>query len=230
MSSIILNECFWCFGSVPKSAGLCQLHFSLFSSNSEILRQVEKEIGDTPHTVRFTLPMCPPSVNSLYILNFKPGIPKRDRARLKPDCIAWKNGGWMESYGYFNGVKTFIPPFKIALDSLVRVDRVYSYPFLQKTGLWKKSNGLWDWQKQQEIIAQGLLASYIEQELIRFMERDSFNMDKLLFDAISEKLSMDPRGSDRRFKEGLMRSVNSPTEQTVVVLTELTIAEWSRDA
>jgi len=54
-------------------------------------------------------------------------------------------------------------------------------------------------------------------------KRDTSNMQKLLMDMISEKIGVD----DRRFKEGLMRSVNSAREQTMVILTEIPVATWS---
>lgn len=129
--------------------------------------------------VTFTLPLCPPSVNSLYSINYKAANPA-DRVSLKPECRRWKSDA-----------KMYIPRFKIADDSVLRVDRVYYYPWFTKSKTWAK--------------------------------RDAFNMDKLLFDMIAEKIGVD----DRRFKEGNMVSVNSKVEKTVIVLTEIPVNQWS---
>lgn len=129
--------------------------------------------------VTFTLPLCPPSVNSLYSINYKAANPA-DRVSLKPECRRWKSDA-----------KMYIPRFKIAEDSVLRVDRVYYYAWFTKSKTWAK--------------------------------RDAFNMDKLLFDMIAEKIGVD----DRRFKEGNMVSVNSKVEKTVVTLTEIPCSEWS---
>jgi Holliday junction resolvase RusA-like endonuclease len=138
------------------------------------------EAGITVNAVSFTLPMCPPSVNSLYVVRFKEPNPA-DRVKLRPECARWKTDS-----------KLYVPRFTIAEGSIVRIDRLYAYTWFTKRGQWVK--------------------------------RDSFNMDKLLMDAIAEKTGID----DRRFKEGMMRSVNAAVERTEVTLTEITMGEWSR--
>jgi Holliday junction resolvase RusA-like endonuclease len=132
-----------------------------------------------PHTVTFTLPMCPPSVNSLYVIHYKATNPS-DRVKLRPECQRWKSDA-----------KVYIPRFKIAEDSILCVDWTVYYPWFTKMKTWAK--------------------------------RDTGNMLKLLHDMISEKIGVD----DRRFKCGMMQSVNSAVEQTTVVLTEIPIATWS---
>lgn len=131
------------------------------------------------HSITFTLPMVPPSVNSLYSVNFKEPDPSR-RITLKDECRLWKNS----AAGY-------MPRFKVAPDSVIRVDRTYWFNWFTKTGKWAK--------------------------------KDAFNFDKLLFDMISKRINVD----DSRFKEGMMRSINSPVEKTLVCLTEVPISVWS---
>lgn len=131
------------------------------------------------HTVTFTLPFVPPSVNSLYSVSFK-GKGHPPDINLKDECRQWKNRA-----------ADYIPRFKIAEDSVLRIDWCVYYKWLTKTGTWAK--------------------------------RDTDNMGKLLHDTISKRLNVD----DRRFKCGMMDSVNSPAERTIVVLTEIPISEWS---
>ena len=131
------------------------------------------------HMVAFTIPMCPPSVNSLYTIHYKEPNPAK-RVQLRPECARWKSE-----------TKVYIPRFHIGDDSVLQVDWTVYYPWLTKARAWAK--------------------------------RDSSNMQKLLFDMIAEKVGVD----DRRFKAGMMRSVNSKIEQTHVVLTEILCSEWS---
>lgn len=146
----------------------------------EIRREQREQVRILePHTVTFILPMCPPSVNSLYVIHYKAPNPS-DRVKLRPECQRWKSDA-----------KVYIPRFRIAEDSILRVDWTVYYPWLTKSKTWAK--------------------------------RDTGNMLKLLHDMISEKIGVD----DRRFKSGMMESVNSTTEQTLVILTEIPIATWS---
>jgi hypothetical protein len=131
------------------------------------------------NTITFTLPLCPPSVNSLYQVRFSAPNPA-DRVTLRPECRQWKTNS-----------KVYIPAFRVAETSIVRVDRTYYYPWLTKKKTWLK--------------------------------KDTVNLDKLLFDAIAEKVGVD----DRRFKLGMMDSIDCSVEKTIVTLTEVTMAEWS---
>lgn len=146
----------------------------------EEIKQEHVAASPAPNAITFTLPTCPPSVNSIWIINYREADPSR-RVRIRDHCRDWK------TYG-----KAYIPAFTISDSSIVRVDRTFYYGWFAKNGNWRK--------------------------------RDTGNMDKLLFDMISEKTGID----DRRFKLGMMDSVNSPTERTVVTLTEVLIVEWSK--
>lgn len=131
------------------------------------------------NSVTFVLPFAPPSVNSLYNVNYKEPDPSR-RITLKDECRRWKDEA-----------ASRMPRFKIATDSVLQVDWTVYYPWLTKRGSWAK--------------------------------RDTSNMMKLLHDMIAHRIGID----DRRFKSGMMHSVNSPVEKTVVTLCEVTIQEWT---
>lgn len=147
--------------------------------NSEVIPSVP--IFDHPRNeVSFTLPFCPPSVNSLYSVNFKEPDPSR-RVSLKEECRQWKDRA-----------SSYVPRFKIAEESVLRIDWTVYYPWLTKRGAWAK--------------------------------RDTSNMLKLLHDMIAKRLNID----DRRFKLGMMQSVNSQIEKTEVTLIEVPISEWSQ--
>lgn len=189
--------------------------------NSSMSRVINGKIVTTvpisANTVSFTLPLCPPSVNSLYTINYKEPNPSR-RVNLRPECRRWKSDA-----------KGYMPRFRIALDSIVQVDRTYYYPWFEKTGKWPKKN-LWDWEKLQEIISQELLPSFLERGLIRFRNADAFNMDKLLYDTIAERIGIDAKKEgDCRFKAGMMRSVNAKIERTEVRLIEIRLEDWRRN-
>lgn len=150
--------------------------------NGDIQIASSAEIGfiSGANTITFTLPFCPPSVNSLYTVNYKEPDPSR-RVTLKEECRRWKSE-----------VHSRVPRFRIAEDSVVRIDWTVHYPWLTKRKSWAK--------------------------------RDTANMMKLLHDAIAEKLGVD----DRRFKSGMMDSVNAQVERTVVTLTEVPVSEWGK--
>lgn len=140
---------------------------------------IGNKIVSADHTITFTLPFVPPSVNSLYNVNFKEPDPSR-RITLKDECRRWANEA-----------SVYVPRFKIAEESIVRIDWTVYYPFLTKRKTWAK--------------------------------RDTSNMLKLLHDVIAKKIAID----DRRFKCGMMDSVNSSSEKTIVTLTEILVSEWS---
>lgn len=134
----------------------------------------------TRNVVNFTLPFCPPSVNSLYSVNFKEPDPSR-RISLKDECRQWADRA-----------TSYVPRFGIAENSAVRIDWTVYYPFLTKRKTW--------------------------------VRRDTSNMLKLLHDMIAKRINVD----DRRFKSGMMQSVNSDAEKTEVTLIEIPISEWSK--
>lgn len=78
------------------------------------------------NSVTFTIPMVPPSCNSLYQVHYKEPDPSR-RVTLRPEARRWKQEGL-----------AYIPRFRIADDSVLRVDRCYYYPWLTKKGSWAK--------------------------------------------------------------------------------------------
>lgn len=113
----------------------------------------------------------------LYELN-RPdsGLPRK---RLKAEWSLW-----------VSKMMPYIPPFKVQLDSILRVDRCYYLPWFYGNGRWRKV--------------------------------DVVNMDALLFNLIARKVGID----DLYVKQGLLDSRNSPENKVVVVLTEITKAEW----
>jgi len=131
--------------------------------------------------VSFSLPFCPPSVNSLYSIHYQ-AVNPADRVKLRPECLTWKTQA-----------KSYIPMFKVAPLSIIRIDRTYAYQWFTKKGTWAK--------------------------------RDSFNMDKLLFDVVSERTGID----DRRFKAGKLIPILSDREYCVITLIEITFEEWSQE-
>jgi Holliday junction resolvase RusA-like endonuclease len=86
------------------------------------------ELAVTVNSITFTLPMCPPSVNSLYSIHFKAANPA-DRVQLKPECRTWKTQA-----------KVYIPAFSIAETSIVRIDRCYYYSWFSKKKTWIKKD------------------------------------------------------------------------------------------
>ena len=133
----------------------------------------------TANSVSFVLPFCPPSVNSLYIVKYKEPNPA-NRVQLRDECRQW-----------VTSASVYVPRFRIADSSIVRIDWTVTYKWLSARGAWVK--------------------------------RDTSNMLKLLHDMISKKTGID----DRRFKCGMMSSVNGQVERTEVTLTEVTMGEWS---
>lgn len=130
------------------------------------------------NTIAFTLPSCPPSCNSLYEI-----IYSERRVRLKPEVLEWKTRAKLY-------IKHF--PESISEESIVRVNRIYYYPWFDSKGGW--------------------------------IERDSANMDKALFDTIAEKLGF--RKGDTRFKWGEMKSYPSRVERVEVMMIEIERGEW----
>lgn len=85
-------------------------------------------MGRVRNSVTFTLAgLVPPSVNSLYSVNFKPGTDPNRRIMLKEECRRWVN----EASGY-------VPRFKIADTSVIRIDRTYYFNWFTKMGKWAK--------------------------------------------------------------------------------------------
>jgi hypothetical protein len=70
------------------------------------------------NTVTFTLPALPASVNNIYQI-----IWRQQKVELKPECRTWKSKA-----------KEYVPVFKVAEGSLIRVDVVYFYDFFYKNG------------------------------------------------------------------------------------------------
>jgi Holliday junction resolvase RusA-like endonuclease len=132
------------------------------------------------NTITFTLPSCPPSVNSLYRIFYA-----ERTVRKKPEVIDWQTRAKL-------CIRRLPEPE--APSSIIRVDRIYYYP-------WFSSEGRW-------------------------LQRDTANMDKMLFDVIADKLGF--QNGDTRFKVGMMDSRNSKVERTIVTLREVSADEWNR--
>ena len=136
--------------------------------------------GEGGNTISFRLLSLPGSVNSIYEFGYTINSPRPTR-RLKAEWGVWATK-----------VKPYIPLFKVAAMSVIRVDRCYYYPWFYGNGNWRKA--------------------------------DTANMDKLLFDIISQKIGVD----DLFFKCGLMNSRDSQDGCVDVTLTEVTEAEWRK--
>ena len=74
------------------------------------------------NAITFTLPSCPPSVNSLYQILYS-----ERTVRLKPEVLEWKTRAGLY-------VKHF--PFPVDETSIIRLDRVYGYPWFSAEGKW----------------------------------------------------------------------------------------------
>lgn len=85
--------------------------------------------GDSSrNSITFTLPSLPGSTNYIY----EPGYSissSRPSWRLKSEWALWATK-----------VKPYIPLFKIAAGSIVRIDRCYYYPWFYKNGNWRKAD------------------------------------------------------------------------------------------
>lgn len=68
--------------------------------------------------VRFTLPSLPVTMNSLYQI-----IYSQRRVELKPECYKWKSEA-----------KRYVPRFKIANGSSVKMDFTFYFPFHYRNG------------------------------------------------------------------------------------------------
>jgi hypothetical protein len=142
--------------------------------------------GDTgssgSNSVSFRLLSLPGSVNQIYEFGYTINSPRPER-RLKAEWSVWATK-----------VKPYIPLFRIAENSIIRIDRCYGYPWFYQNRNWRKV--------------------------------DTANMDKLLFDVVSQKIGID----DSMFKCGLMDSVDSADGFVDVVMTEITETEWRANA
>src|SRR5262245_36452327 len=94
--------------------------------DSSSLELTSGSLGRILNSISFTLPLCPPSVNSLYMIHYKAANPA-DRVKLRPECARWKSDA-----------KGYIPRFHVADDSIVRVDWTVYYPWLTKNKTWAK--------------------------------------------------------------------------------------------
>lgn len=128
--------------------------------------------------VEFILSSLPGSVNVIYEFGYSMNSPRPIR-RLKAEWAIWASS-----------CKPSIPKFKVAENSIIRVDRCYAYPWFYQNGKWRVC--------------------------------DTANMDKLLFDLISQKIGRD----DLYFKCGMMDSIDSEDASVTVVLTEIPENQW----
>lgn len=72
----------------------------------------------TEEGVRFVIPSLPPSVNSLYNVIFH-----LRKVELKPEARRWKSSS-----------KAYVPRFKVADTSTLRIDFIFHYPYLYANG------------------------------------------------------------------------------------------------
>lgn len=74
------------------------------------------------NTITFTIPACPPSCNSLYNILYS-----ERTVRKKPEVIDWQTRA-----------KLYIKPLPEPEEqmSIIRVDRLYSYPWFSSEGAW----------------------------------------------------------------------------------------------
>lgn len=79
------------------------------------------------NTCSFWLPSLPGSVNEIYELN-RPdsGLPRK---RLKAEWALWASS-----------MMVYIPRFTIKVNSVVRVDRCYYYPWFYRNQKWRKAD------------------------------------------------------------------------------------------
>jgi Holliday junction resolvase RusA-like endonuclease len=75
-----------------------------------------------PNRIRFVLPSLPMSINSLYQI-----IYGQRKVELKPECRTWKTKA-----------KAYVPTFKIADSSTIRLDVTFSFPWHHKNGKLRK--------------------------------------------------------------------------------------------
>ena len=82
-------------------------------------------MGEAVNQVAFELPSLPGSLNVLYELN-RPdsGLPRK---RLKPEWALW-----------VSKMMPYIPAFRVAENSVLRVDRCYHLPWFYGNGRWRK--------------------------------------------------------------------------------------------
>lgn len=80
------------------------------------------------HTVTFTLPSLPGSVNAIYEPGYSIGS-SQPQWRLKNEWALWATR-----------VKPYIPLFKVVTNSVVRIDRCYFYKYFYGNGNWRKAD------------------------------------------------------------------------------------------
>lgn len=111
-----------CLHHRPLSAcTICAPVAEAMHAASEKVREIEKQ-----NSMTFSLPFCPPSVNSLYSVSFK-GKGHPPDIHLKDECRRWRNEAM-----------TRIPRFRIEDDSALSVTTVIYYPWFTKAKTWAK--------------------------------------------------------------------------------------------
>jgi hypothetical protein len=80
------------------------------------------------NSVSFRLLSLPGSVNSIYEFGYTINSP-RPQHRLKPEWSMWASKA-----------KPYIPSFRIAKNSIIRIDRCYFYPWFYGNGNWRKAD------------------------------------------------------------------------------------------
>lgn len=85
-------------------------------------------LGHGGQSVTFTLPSLPGSVNEIYAPGYSIGS-SQPQWRLKSEWALWATK-----------IKPHILLFKIAANSIVRIDRCYYYRFFYGNGHWRKAD------------------------------------------------------------------------------------------